>query len=446
MKHPETYHKAQKEVDDVLGDDVITVNHLPKFKYIDSCIKETLRTQGPINMLTRHAKEETLLNGKYRITPEDTLMINLRATHNDPAVWGEDCKEFKPERWLKPDVPSYAWRPFGFGVRACVGRAFAEQEMLMTVALLLQRFQITMADPSYDLSKWDSVQHYVADRFTEMKSTLTVKPTGFFIRAQRRPGKSIMVGLGGKAEHAKENGHHQNGVKKVDGEKKPITVLYGSNAGTCKTYADEFAADAGEYGLAAEIKTLDSAVEHLPTDHPVVIITPSYEGKPADNAKKFCAWLESHSGTEDKFKDVNYLLFGVGNSEWSQTYHKVPKTIDLHLRKTGAKAIVEPGFVDVKTDAVGPWDEWCETVWPVLAGGKSASAAPSLKATFQKSNNTSILGGFDNTIVTVKENIPLTQGKNGPLKMHMEVELPEGQTYTSGKCVFVCTYKADRNR
>lgn len=104
-------------------------------------------------MLTRHAKEPQLLNGKYRVTPDDALMINLRATHRDPTVWGEDCKEFKPERWLEPDVPSYAFRGFGIGVRACVGRAFAEQEMLLTTALILQRFQITMADPSYDLSK-----------------------------------------------------------------------------------------------------------------------------------------------------------------------------------------------------------------------------------------------------------------------------------------------------
>jgi cytochrome P450/NADPH-cytochrome P450 reductase len=50
-------------------------------------------------------------------------------------------------------LPPNAWRPFGFGLRSCIGRAFAEQEMLMVAALIFQRFQIEAADPTYDLSK-----------------------------------------------------------------------------------------------------------------------------------------------------------------------------------------------------------------------------------------------------------------------------------------------------
>ena len=61
---------------------------------------------------------------------------------------------FRPERMLDFEkVPQDAWRPFGTGIRACIGRAFAEQEMLLNVALILQRFQVEMADPTYDLSK-----------------------------------------------------------------------------------------------------------------------------------------------------------------------------------------------------------------------------------------------------------------------------------------------------
>ena len=50
--------------------------------------------------------------------------------------------------------PPNSWRPFGNGVRSCIGRAFAEQEMVMTVALILQRFQVEAVDPSYELSEF----------------------------------------------------------------------------------------------------------------------------------------------------------------------------------------------------------------------------------------------------------------------------------------------------
>ena len=52
-------------------------------------------------------------------------------------------------------IPQDAWRPFGVGIRACIGRSFTEQEMILNVALILQRFQVEMVDPMYDLSKRD---------------------------------------------------------------------------------------------------------------------------------------------------------------------------------------------------------------------------------------------------------------------------------------------------
>ena len=70
---------------------------------------------------------------------------------------GNDSTMFRPERMLDFEkIPPDAWRPFGIGMRACIGRAFAEQEMLLNVALILQRFQVEMADPTYDLGKQDT--------------------------------------------------------------------------------------------------------------------------------------------------------------------------------------------------------------------------------------------------------------------------------------------------
>ena len=43
------------------------------------------------------------------------------------------------------------WKPFGNGMRACIGGPFAWQEAVIAVAVLLQNFDFELADPSYRL-------------------------------------------------------------------------------------------------------------------------------------------------------------------------------------------------------------------------------------------------------------------------------------------------------
>lgn len=83
--------------------------------------------------------------------------MNLRGLHHDPKVWGEDAEVFRPDRFLNggwENLPPNAWKAFGDGVRGCIGRTFAEQEMIMVVALILQKFQVELADPGYQLRKY----------------------------------------------------------------------------------------------------------------------------------------------------------------------------------------------------------------------------------------------------------------------------------------------------
>jgi len=66
-------------------------------------------------------------------------------------------KKFIPERWLKdnndPMIPHasdshrFSYLPFGFGVRTCIGRRFAELEVQVFVARLLREFRIEWHHP-----------------------------------------------------------------------------------------------------------------------------------------------------------------------------------------------------------------------------------------------------------------------------------------------------------
>ena len=252
LTNPETYHKAQQEVDDVLGDNALEAKHLPQFKYVEACIRETLRFMGPINAINLHAKEPTVLGGKYRITPDQSITINIRGLHHDHKVWGDDADDFRPERLLNggfESLPPNAWKPFGNGMRACIGRAFAEQEMLINAALILQRFTFVKADPSYKLA---------------LKSTLTIKPDGFGIKVRRREGKGMLVGLQAtpSAKATAAPASHSDGSQKPSvgqgaKNKTLLTIAWGSNAGTCKAFAEELQSNASDFGFTAEMKTLD---------------------------------------------------------------------------------------------------------------------------------------------------------------------------------------------
>ncbi|WP_163827647.1 cytochrome P450, partial [Proteus vulgaris] len=69
-----------------------------------------------------------------------TLML-----HRDPAVWGSDPEAFDPEQFSREAEaarPVNAYKPFGNGQRACIGRQFAMQEATLVLGMILQRFQL----------------------------------------------------------------------------------------------------------------------------------------------------------------------------------------------------------------------------------------------------------------------------------------------------------------
>jgi len=157
LKNPDKLHILQAEVDLVLGNGPIELHHLAKLKYLDACVKETLRCQGPIGIITVHPKEDTVIGGKYFVDKNTSIILNIKGNHHDPKIWGADHQLFRPERFLNGGfeaLPPNSFKPFGNGSRACIGRAFAEQEMMLATALIFQRFQIEMADPGYNLSEF----------------------------------------------------------------------------------------------------------------------------------------------------------------------------------------------------------------------------------------------------------------------------------------------------
>ncbi|GKT48139.1 bifunctional cytochrome P450/NADPH--P450 reductase [Colletotrichum spaethianum] len=433
LVNPEAYQKAQQEVDEVVGKGPINVNHLSKLPYINGVLRETLRLTPTLPIFTVEAFEDTLLAEKYPVKAGEPIINLLGAAQLDPAVFGNDAHEFKPERMMDDNFTNITrkfpncWKPFGNGVRACIGRPFAWQESLLVMAMLLQNFNFVL-DPNYSFS---------------FKQTLTIKPKDLRMRAILRDGltpTTLERRLSGQTQLEKTTDYTKANKDTLQAESgMPLAILYGSNSGTCESLAQRVATDAAIHGFRpTTIDCLDSANGSLPTDRPVVIITASYEGQPAENAGHFVAWVESQDKSLLPLKGTSYAVFGCGHSDWVHTFHRIPKLIDNSLEQLGATRLADVGLTDVSTDEVFTNFEFWEDnlLWPAL---KSKYKLASVNTTNAKSIEVVISNPRVSTLrqhleeATVTEAVMLTK-PTAPesRKKHIEVKLPQGMTYTAG--------------
>ena len=122
-------------------------------------------------------------------------------------------------------------------------------------------------------------------------------------------------------------------------------------------------------GFKAQINTLDNAASRLPAGIPVVIVTASFEGEPADNAAQFVAWISSlkTDGGKGALDGVSYTIFGCGNREWVRTYQRIPRLIDEKMAEAGADRMMERGEGDAASaDFFQKFDEFEDQMWGVL--------------------------------------------------------------------------------
>lgn len=431
LKSPEAYSKAQEEVDTVIGKGPITVDHLSKLPYLNAVLREALRLQSTAPSIGLMAKEDTTLGGKYPIKKGVPIIALLPMVHRDPIAYGEDAEEFRPERMLdaefdrrNKEFPN-CWKPFGNGMRACIGRPFAWQESLLILAMLLQKFNISLDDASYQL---------------KIKQALTIKPKDFFMRARLRDHVSatdLERSLSSGAVTAPPEASGVSNAKKQAKNGKPMAIYYGSNTGTCEALANRLASDAANHGFRAEVvDTLDSVRANLPKDKPVVIVTASYEGAPADNAAHFNSWVGTLK--DDEMKDVSYAVFGCGHRDWAKTYLKVPKYLDHTLAERGAAKIVEMGSTDAAAgDIFTDFETWEDQIlWPAMRekyGSSEAEGEGSLETTLDVEVSTPRSSTLRQDVREARvEEVEVLSSSDVAEKRHIEISLPSDMSYSAG--------------
>src|ERR1700692_4089224 len=352
LKHPEVLRKAYEEVDRVLGPDIDakpTYQQVTQLTSITQILKEALRLWPPAPAYGIAPLKDETIGGKYELRKNTFVLILALALHRDPSVWGPNPGALDPEnssREAEAKRPINAWKPFGNGQRACIGRGFAMHEAALAIGMILQRFRLI------DVHRYQM----------HLKETLTIKPDGFKIKVRPRTDQERGSFAGTAAATPSANSVAPR-ARTRPGHNTPLLVLYGSNLGTSEELATRVADLAEINGFATTLAPLDDHVGKLPTQGGVLIFCASYNGAPPDNATQFVKWLRGDLA-KNAFAKLRYAVFGCGNSDWAATYQSIPRLIDEQLAAHGAKSVYARGEGDARSDLDGQFENWFAALAP----------------------------------------------------------------------------------
>ncbi|HEX3549220.1 MAG TPA: cytochrome P450, partial [Candidatus Elarobacter sp.] len=429
LKNPDVLARAYEEVDRVLGTDpsvAPTVKQLNALTYVQQILKESLRLWPTAPAFALLPYRDEVLGGVYPVKARSQVIVLLPMLHRDATVWGERAGAFDPANFapeLERARPLNAYKPFGNGQRACIGRQFAMQEATLVIGMMLQRFRL-IDHQRYEL---------------KIKETLTIKPEGLRIKVRRRAHETVAspAEIGSRSAGNGVPAPAPPGAVPAHGT--PLLVLFGSNLGTSEEIARRTADLAAAQGFAVRIGWLDDYVAKLPTDGGVLIVCASYNGAPPDNAAGFYAWLQAGMAP-DALAGVRYTVFGCGNRNWASTYQAVPRFIDERLAAFGAERLFERGEGDAQEDIDGAFRAWRLALWNAVSAELGVALDRGVESDTRPRYAVEIVAGPQaNPLAALHGAGPMRVLENRELQAgderstrHVELALPTGVAYRAG--------------
>uniref|UniRef100_A0A1J3GAX6 Cytochrome P450 94B1 n=1 Tax=Noccaea caerulescens TaxID=107243 RepID=A0A1J3GAX6_NOCCA len=127
--------------------------HLREMSYTKACLCEAMRLYPPVAWDSKHAASDDVLPDGTLVKKGDKVTYFPYGMGRMEKVWGENWKEFKPNRWFEEEqnygtkpvlksVSSFKFPVFQAGPRVCIGKEMAFLQMKYVVGSVLSRFEI----------------------------------------------------------------------------------------------------------------------------------------------------------------------------------------------------------------------------------------------------------------------------------------------------------------
>ncbi|XP_069117511.1 cholesterol 24-hydroxylase-like isoform X2 [Argopecten irradians] len=145
-KNPDCYKKLQHEIDENVGSvSVISLDEIEKLPYLDMVLKETLRLYPVAKQTARETAKDYNLGGHFLPAGTDMIVSFYGTSRIDQNI--NIPTKFRPERFgigNSDRFNKYASTPFSSGPHTCIGRKFAEIEIKVTMAKIMQNFDFEL--------------------------------------------------------------------------------------------------------------------------------------------------------------------------------------------------------------------------------------------------------------------------------------------------------------
>jgi cytochrome P450 len=132
LHHPDALRRVKSEA--LGGDEDFTT----------AVIHESLRVRPPAPLTARVAAKPFAIGG-YCVDPGTRIVVHIIAINRNPGIY-QHPHEFRPERFLGTRPQTYAWVPFGGGVKRCLGASFSMRELITVLHVLLREGEFTAVD------------------------------------------------------------------------------------------------------------------------------------------------------------------------------------------------------------------------------------------------------------------------------------------------------------
>ncbi|KAI3864899.1 hypothetical protein MKW92_048015 [Papaver armeniacum] len=129
---------------------VFDSNDINGLVYLHAALCESLRLYPPVPTNSKTVLKEVVLPDGSLVKPGMKISLAFYSVARMPWIWGEDCLEYRPERWIDDDgkLKRYESKffPFNFGPRTCLGKDMSFTHLKAVAAAVLFNFQVQVLE------------------------------------------------------------------------------------------------------------------------------------------------------------------------------------------------------------------------------------------------------------------------------------------------------------